>query len=332
MNSPSKTARQLEQALSGLLGLLRNPLVTEVMATPDGCVWVDAKGSGQTDTGLVLSETERLNIITLTASANNRTIDESNPRLAAELPHRQERFQGHIKPAVKGPAFSIRVPGSDAPALSSYVERGSMTPQQEQAIEWGVRNHKNFIIAGGTGSGKTTLSNAIIECMTGMEERFVTIEDQKELVCTAANVYSMFVSRTGPFRYIDALEDALRLRPDRIIVGEIRSGDAALALLDAWNTGHPGGLTTLHANSAQATLSRLEGLLERVVAKANKAMITEAIDVLVYTERYNEIGPDGGKKPAWRIREVVLIADTLGENGDYQQTHHYPHTSLIRRP
>lgn len=231
------------------------------------------------------------------ASTLRTQITALNPILECELPLDGSRFEALIPPVVAGPTFTIRKKASKIFTLDNYVESGIMTQAQCEAIEAAVRNRRNVLVVGGTGTGKTTLTNGIIDYMAKAcpQDRIVIIEDTGELQCAATNVVILrAVDHVDMTRLLKA---TMRLRPDRILVGEVRDG-AALALLKAWNTGHPGGAATVHANSAPAGLIRMEQLVAEATQAPMHALIAEAVDLIVSIEK-----TAGGR----RIKEVVTV-------------------------
>ena len=292
--------------------------VTEIMANPDGKIFVESHEQGMFDSGLVLSASARASIINTVASVNGDVITPDNPEVGGVVPGWGARFQGMIPPACVGPAFAIRMPSARVFTLEEYAAAGTMSQEQAKTIVWGLEQRKNFLVVGGTGSGKTTLSNAILSRLSTSPHRIMTIEDTPELRCEAPNTIPLFVNRQTSFNYRKALFVALRSRPDRIIVGELRDGEASLGLLKAWNTGHSGGIATLHANSARSALPRLEQLLQEVMNHTPRALIAEAIDIVVYIERYERKGPQGQKVRDRRVRELVIMHNELDASGGYQ--------------
>lgn len=293
---------------------------TEIMANPDGRVWVDSHTEGQFCTPILLSEADRRAIIETVATYTGQICDEAHPHLDGVLPVKRLRFAGLHKPAVESPSFSIRLTNGKVMTLREYVDFGTLTQEQARLLLRAMTLRQNVLIVGGTGSGKTMFSNALLDLMKHTGHRIMTIEDTPELHCQAPNHVSVRVNRQGAFQYKQALHMALRFRPDRIVVGELRDGLAALELLKAWNTGHNGGLATLHANSAKSAFTRLEQLLEEEVARVPKALIAEAVDVVVFMERYT---PTGSKGHAWRAYDVAHVQNELGQGSTYQLTHCY---------
>ena len=216
---------------------------------------------------------------------------------AAELPGSGERFEGLLPPVSTAPCFSIRKPATTPFELGDYVDQGALAPALAEALKDSIRTHSNILIAGGTSSGKTTFTNALLAEASLGDDRIVILEDTRALKCAAPNVVQLRTHR-GSTSLQDLVRSTLRLRPDRIIVGEVR-GPEALDLLKAWNTGHPGGITTLHANSARGALSRLEQLVGEATPALPFGLIGEAIDVVVFLSRAS------GRR---RVEEVLRVS------------------------
>jgi type IV secretion system protein VirB11 len=276
----------LRQAMGPVIaGALADRLVVEVMVNPDVKIWVDRIGSGRSWTGQLLDPSDADRILRLLADHAGEVVTRDNPRISATLPLTGERFQGAFMPVVVSPAFAIRKRPEVVFTLDEYVETGIMTAGQAEAIREAAVSRQNILIVGGTGSGKTTLANAILAEPAFAKDRVILIEDTAELQCSAEDKIQMLTKRTDPpVTMTDLVRDTLRLRPDRIIIGEVRDG-SALDLLKAWNTGHPGGLATIHANSALEGITRLEDLIGEVTQRIPYRAITQAINTLVYIER-----------------------------------------------
>ena len=316
-------AWQMIQHHLGQVNAYFTPEYTEIMVNPDGKVWVDSHSQGMVCTPHTLSEESRRTIIESVASATSQTVHAELPQLDGTLPIVGYRFAGLLKPAVSAPAFSIRLANEKVLTLKHYMDSGALTQSQARLLLVGVKERQNILVVGGTGSGKTMLSNALLDVMTHSNHRILTIEDTPELKCNAPNHIGLRVIRDSAFTYRQALHLALRLRPDRIVVGELRDGIAALELLKAWNTGHNGGLATLHANSAESALPRLEQILEEEVQHAPKALIAEAVDLIVFMERYT---PSGTSARAWRAVDLARVHNRLDGRGGYALTHCYHET------
>ena len=262
-----------------------DPLVIEIMVNPDGALRLDRLGQGCRDTGVRIGAAQIERIIRLVASHARFEVHSSNPIISAELPPHGdslsgERFEGLLPPVSSAPCFSIRKPAARIYGLSDYVADGLMTRNMATALRAAVNLRQNILIAGGTSSGKTTLANALLAHMEKSSERIILIEDTRELQCAAKNCVALR-TRAGHVTMSDLVRSTLRLRPDRIIIGEVR-GAEALDMLKAWNTGHPGGIATVHANSAVAALTRLEQLVQEGVKTSPRALIAEAIDFVVF--------------------------------------------------
>jgi type IV secretion system protein VirB11 len=276
----------LRQAMGPVIAqALADRLVVEVMVNPDGKIWIDRIGRGRSFTGERLAASDADRILRLLADHVGEVVTRDRPRISATLPETGERFQGAFMPIVASPAFAIRKRPEVVFSLDDYVGRGFMAPAMAAALRVAAETRQNLLIAGGTGSGKTTLANAILAEPAFAADRVVLIEDTAELQCAAEDKIEMLTKRTEPaVTMTDLVRDTLRLRPDRIIIGEVRDG-SALDLLKAWNTGHPGGLATIHANSAAEALTRLEDLIGEVTQRVPHRAIVQAINVVVYIER-----------------------------------------------
>ena len=283
-----------------------DPAVIEVMVNPDGRLWLDRHGDGRVDTGQTLGSAEAERIIRLVASHVGQECHGECPVVSAELPESGERFEGLLPPVAPSPCFAIRKPAKVLYRISDYVEAQIMTAPMADTLRDAVRLAKNIVVVGGTSSGKTTLVNALLADVAESGDRIILIEDTRELHCAAEDCVSLR-TKPGVASLGDLVRSTLRLRPDRIIVGEVR-GSEALDMLKAWNTGHPGGITTLHANSAVAGLYRLEQLIQEAVVTVPRRLIADAIDVVVFLK---------GRGADRRV-ETVAALEGLGADGDYQ--------------
>jgi len=308
----SRSHRMLRTALGSLLlARLEDPGVAEVMLNPDGAVWIDRFDVGLRPADLSLSPADGERIIRLVAHHVGAEVHAGRPRLAAELPGGGERFEGLLPPLVSGPTFSLRKPASVVFPLGAYVEQGVMRAEQARALADAVLERRNILVVGPTSSGKTTLVNALLAEVAEADDRVVLIEDLRELQCPARNLVPLRTSDEAGVGLGDLVRAALRLRPDRIVVGEVRGGEA-LDLVKAWGTGHPGGVGTLHAGSALGALLRLEQLIQEAVVTVPRGLIADTIDViavlsgrgrqrrLVELARLEGLGPDG----AYRLKPV----------------------------
>lgn len=312
MSPEAQAALRKREALEHALGediraALLQPDVVEVLANPDGRLVVDRQGRGRADTGVRLAAAARERVIRLVADHVGAPVTPEDPRLSGVLPT-GERFQGFLPPVCAQPAFSIRKRPAVVWTLADYVDQGVLAAAQAGILREAVRERRNILISGGAGSGKTTLANALLAEPAFSGDRVFLIEDTPELQCSAWDLVPVLTRRhPKPIGVVDLVRDALRMRPDRIVVGEMRDGAAALETLKAWNTGHPGGLSTLHANSAAETLARLEDLLLEVTAHPPRRAIAQAIDLILHIRR----------TPAGRRLEAVLALDGLGPDGEY---------------
>jgi P-type conjugative transfer ATPase TrbB len=279
--------------------------VVEVLVNPDGRLWLDRHGSGRADTGVVLTPHEAERIICLVASHVRAEANGSSPIVSAELPETGERFEGLLPPVALAACFAIRKPAKTTFRLADYVKAQIASPVMAKILTAAVAEGRNILVAGGTGSGKTTLANALLAEVAGLDQRVVIIEDTRELRCDAKDAVALR-TKPGVATLADLVRSTLRLRPDRIVVGEVRGGEA-LDMLKAWNTGHPGGIATVHANSARAALYRIEQLIQEAVTTVPRRLIAEAIDLVVFIK---------GRGPGRRIETAVEVKG-LDLSGEY---------------
>lgn len=303
--SQPRLVRKLEDALGvELCAALHDESVVEIMLNPDGRLYVERLGEGIASTGAMPAATAEI-VIGSVAHALHSAIDGTRPIISGELPIGGHRFEGLLPPVVSAPAFTIRRRASRLIRLDEYVHSRVMTGAQADIIRNAISAKMNIVISGGTGSGKTTLANAIIAevVKAAPQDRLVILEDTPEIQCAAENAVSLRTSDTIDMSRL--LRCTMRMRPDRIIVGEVRDG-AALTLLKAWNTGHPGGVATVHSNSAKSALRRLEQLTAEASPQPMHHVIAEAVDLIVSIVR----SPRGR-----RIRQVVQV--DRYHNGEY---------------
>jgi type IV secretion system protein VirB11 len=292
-------------AIAAALG---DPRVIEIMVNPDGSLRLDLLGEGRVDTELRVDPAQAERIIRLVASHVRSEVHAGAPIVSAELPEGGERFEGLLPPVASAPCFSIRKPAARIHRLIDYVADGIMRAEVALALSMAVAERKNILVAGGTSSGKTTLANALLSEMARLDERVILIEDTRELQCAAADTVALR-TRPGVVTMADLVRSTLRLRPDRIIVGEVRGGEA-LDMLKAWNTGHPGGIATVHANSARSALYRIEQLVAECVVSVPRRLIAEAIDMIVFIS---------GRGTGRRIETVAEVSG-LDADGDFAVT------------
>jgi type IV secretion system protein VirB11 len=286
---------------------LTDSSIIEVMLNPDGRLWVDRLGDGITNTGERLTPAEGERIIRLVAHHVGAEVHSRLPRVSAELPETGERFEGLLPPVVAAPTFAIRKPAVAVFTLDDYAKSGIMSRLQAALLRAGVTDRRNILVAGGTGTGKTTLANALLAEIAKSSDRVVLIEDTRELQCTVPNLVAMR-TKDGVASLSDLVRSSLRLRPDRIPIGEVR-GREALDLLKAWGTGHPGGIGTIHAGSALGALRRMEQLIQEAVVTVPRALVAETIDLIAVLVR------SGAGR---RLAELARVDGLDPATGDYR--------------
>jgi P-type conjugative transfer ATPase TrbB len=321
----ARGARMLRTALGAdVAAWLEDPAVVEVMLNPDGRLWVDRLSEGLADTGEELSAADGERIVRLVAHHVGAEVHAGSPRVSAELPGTGERFEGLLPPVVAAPVFAIRKPAVAVFTLEDYVAAGIMPETAATALCEAIGSRANILVAGGTSTGKTTLTNALLAEVAKSSDRIVLIEDTRELQCLTPNLVALR-TKDGVASLSDLVRSSLRLRLDRIPIGEVR-GAEALDLLKAWGTGHPGGIGTIHAGSALGALRRLEQLIQEAVVTVPRAMIAETIDLIAVLS---------GRGSARRLSEFArvegldatgdtarwIIGDTQSGSGDSQRIH-----------
>jgi type IV secretion system protein VirB11 len=289
---------------------LEDPAIVEVMLNPDGRLWVDRLASGLADTGERLSVSDGERIIRLVAHHIGAEVHADRPRVSAELPETGERFEGLIPPVATAPTFAIRKPAVAVFTLDDYVAAGIMSAGQAEALRTAVAERRNILVAGGTSTGKTTLTNALLAEVAKTSDRVVLIEDTRELQCAAPNFVALR-TKDGVASLSDLVRSSLRLRPDRIPIGEVR-GAEALDLLKAWGTGHPGGIGTIHAGSGLGALRRMEQLIQEAVVTVPRALIAETIDLVAVLS---------GRGAERRLAELARV-EGLDAHGDFSLSPH----------
>ncbi|QNI00314.1 P-type conjugative transfer ATPase TrbB [Shewanella algae] len=307
MNATSQSAstasldrriQMLRTAMGPLIAAaLEDPDVIEVMLNPDRTLWVDRLSTGRAPLGAELSTEDGERIIRLVAAHVGAEVHRGQPLLSAELPETGERFEGILPPAAPGPAFALRKRAVGVIPLARYVVDGMMTAQQAEFLCRAVRERQNILIAGGTSTGKTTLANALLAEIAATGDRVLVLEDTIELQC-AAHDHVPLRTRVGVVNMSELVRATMRLRPDRVVVGEVRGGEA-LDLIKVWGTGHPGGIATIHAGSALGALLRLEQLILEVAVNPPRPLIVEAVNVVIH------IAGRGRKR---RIADIARVA------------------------
>ncbi|MDV6342479.1 P-type conjugative transfer ATPase TrbB [Nitrosomonas sp. Is35] len=298
---------KLERDAREILSALQDPETVEIMVNADGRIWQEKLGQKIQHIGNIQAAQVEA-VIKTVAGFHGKEINRFNPMIEGEFPLDNSRFAGQLPPIVSSPTFAIRKKAIKIFTLEQYVETGVLSPRHCDVIKEAVRKHRNILVIGGTGSGKTTLINAIINEMVvnDPDERIFILEDTGEIQCTARNFVQYHT--TIDVDMTQLLKTTLRMRPDRILVGEVR-GPEALDLLDAWNTGHEGGAATLHANDALSGLTRLESLISRNPSAPKEIMplIAEAVDMVVHITRT----PHGRK-----IQQIIEVQGF--KRGSYQ--------------
>jgi type IV secretion system protein VirB11 len=265
-----------------IVGFLDDSGVNEIMLNDDGHVWTFGRGEA-VDTGIVMSAARSLSFLGTIASFYGKTIHAEDTILAEVLPIDGSRVNGVIPPTVEMPSFNIRKKATRIFTLDEYAAANRLTENDLRIIRNAIKTRKNFLVVGATGSGKTTLTNAILHEINELcpDHRVISMEDTAELQIPQKNKVRMYTDEHTTMQKL--LFSAMRQKPDRIIIGEIRNS-AALDLLKSWNTGHPGGVTTLHANSCLEALSRLEMLILEAVPNPMQRLIGQAVGLVIYIE------------------------------------------------
>ena len=299
---------------------LNDPEVVEIILNSDGNIWIERLGQNMEVAGRMDAAQGRL-VISLVASALETIVTVARPIVEGELPLDGSRFEGALPPICPAPPFAIRKKASKVFPLESYAENGIMPAHLLDVFYSALQARENILVVGGTGSGKTTFVNALIRALSEVcpDDRLVILEDTMELQSLSAN--TQFYRTSDDVDMTRLLRMTMRMRPDRILIGEVRDG-AALALLKAWNTGHPGGIATVHANSAEEGLYRLEELIAEATAAPKHRLIGHAVDLIVYIERaqgtgrripevlringYNPIEQSYTTQPIYTMEEVIV--------------------------
>ena len=260
---------------------------TEISLNQNGEIWIEKFGVGYINSNEKIKDIVAENIIKVIASYVGKTITRQDPIVDAILPS-GDRFVGLLYDIVEGkPVFSIRKRSNKIFTLDEYVSKNILEEHQKNFLEKAILNRKNILVIGGTGTGETTFVNACLQVLNSTKDRIGIIEEVRELQCTAENINFFTTNEYVNFKTL--IKANMRLNPDRIILGELREGEETLALLKGWNSGHPGGLSTIHANSNEAGLQKLEQYLDEVTEKPQQAMIVEAINIVVNIVKENNI-------------------------------------------
>jgi type IV secretion system protein VirB11 len=312
-----KLRRELGETI---LSLLDDNGVEDIVLNPDATLWVKQMGSGFTRVGQ-MSGSQAVCAMNTIASMRSMVLNYERPVLETELPLDGSRFEGLIPPVVRHPVFAIRRRPRRIFTLDQYCQAGILTGKTDplnrlrrrenfadqlaglshaDVIRAAIAAKKNILTAGSTGSGKTTFTNAILDGIATISphDRVISIEDTTELQCSVANYVDL--RAVGSVTMLDCLRACMRLKPSRIVVGEVRGAEAH-TMLKAWNTGHPGGAATVHANDALSGLIRLESLVAEATSAPQQQLIAEAVDLVVFIDE--EASLSAGRK----VREVALV-------------------------
>ena len=296
-NVTARQIRALRTAMGSVIAnALDDPEVVEVLLNPDGSLWIDRVGSGRSATGIQFSSHAAERLIRLVAIAMGVEVHSDAPSVCVELLERGERFEGVLPPIVRAPMFAIRKRAIGVMRLEHYVREQILTQAQADFLSQAVRTRLNILIAGGPATGKSTLANALLQEVATTKDRVIVLEDTVELQCIAED-HIPFRTRRGSVSMAELVRSTLRLRPDRIVLGEIR-GTEALDLLNAWGTDYPGGIATIHAGSALAALERVERLVQQAVATTPRSVIARTIGIVIYV---------AGRGRARRIEDIVRV-------------------------
>ena len=307
-----------------IVAALENPDTQDICVNSDGRVWIEETGKRLYDTEEDIAPENLAAALGTIAAMNGMELNESNSILECSLPLDGSRVEGTVPPTTPdGPSMAIRKHASAIFPLSRYVEEERVSEEAAEYLRGAIRDARNILVAGGTRSGKTTFVNALIKELLEIapQDRLLLIEDTMELQCATKNKERFVASDDVPMQKL--LKTAMRYRPDRIIIGEVR-GKEALDLLKSWNTGHPGGFATVHANDALAALIRLEHLVMEASAAPMPSLIAEAVNVVVYMMEFGRLGRrvteiievTGYKEGEYRYERVYgLNADSERKNG-----------------
>jgi type IV secretion system protein TrbB len=316
----------MTNAMGGAIGeLLNDPSVEELRANPDGKLWCVREGTRH-DMQKALAPAARRQLINIVAHAVGVTVDENNPSFPAELPESGYRFHAIVPPqSPDGPTFVIRKKPTKVFSLDDYVAAQIMTAEQAAYIRQAVANRDNILVAGGTCSGKTTLTNAILKEIGRVAGRVLTVEDTLELQVEADEVVRQRTVRNGDAvrrTMQDVVRDMLRLSPDRIIVGEVR-GPEAIDMIQGWNTGHPGGVATIHCNSAPDALERLEDLLIQGGYTPVPRQIAKAVNVILFVAS-ESAETSSGIRGRRVLRDLVRVTGVQMDSTGHRYTFESP--------
>ncbi len=310
----ARTLESLEYNCGPLImDALRDPAVIEIMLNPDGRLWIERYGQEQECTGELPLAQGKL-ILSLTASALNITVDALHPVVEGSFPLDGSRFEGTFPPLVgPGASFSLRKKAKRVITFAEYLEKGVIGPEVPGIIREAILDRKNIVVVGGTSSGKTTFVNAIIHELDELcpHDRLLILEDTAELQSRAPNSVFFLTSELAGMGMRQLAKVSMRYAPRRILVGEVRDA-AALELLKLWNTGHPGGIGTFHADSAEEALERLEELVEEAGVGPKQKLIGRAVDLIIHMEKTRD--------NARRLASIISVNNFNAREGRYETT------------
>ncbi len=313
----ARTLESLEYNCGPLImDALSDPSVIEIMLNPDGRLWREVYGQEQECVGELELAQGKL-ILSLTASALNITVDALHPVVEGSFPLDGSRFEGAFPPLVgPGASFSLRKKAARIITLAEYLENGVIGPEVPGIIHEAILERKNIVVVGGTSSGKTTFVNAIIHELDELcpHDRLLILEDTAELQSRAPNSVFFLTSELAGIGMRQLAKVSMRYAPRRILVGEVRDA-AALELLKLWNTGHPGGIGTFHADSAEEALERLEELVEEAGVGPKQKLIGRAVDLIVHMEKT--------RTNARRLASIISVEKFNAKEGRYETTSLY---------
>jgi Flp pilus assembly CpaF family ATPase len=324
-----KLRRELGDAV---LSLLADDRTEDILLNPDSSLWLKRMGEGFLKVGQ-MPPAQAASALGTIAAWRGTVLNHEHPVLETELPIDGSRFEGIVPPVVRFPTFAIRLRPKKIFTLGDYEAGRILTGKDDplnrlrrrddfaasvrtlthaDIIRAAIRARKNILVVGSTGSGKTTLVNAILDSLAQItpHDRVISIEDTTELQCAVKNYLDL--RAVGNVTMLECLRACMRLKPTRIVVGEVRGAEAH-TLLKAWNTGHPGGAATVHANDAISGLIRLESLVAEATSAPQQTLIAEAVDLVIFVDEEPDL------KAGRKVRELLLV--TGYRDGRYQAEH-----------